>query len=371
MASGNQGWQTFCVRWTRRALAAACVIICSARAEDDLADVSLWDWSLQLRGGAGYKDNLLLSDFNKESSAFTFSEAEFFVFRAPVDGLELNGFVVAEDRRFWQSPTVDKEQLLLSTADLKKQFRDIWKAGLSLQYFYNDQVFDASIVEGFPFRIPSRVHRFSGNPSLLVELPADSRLELSLGAARQNFEVPLDDSWEIGPKILFGWKFTPGSDLTLSSHWRQRAYDQRSAMPGETLRMNLWEFDAAAKHYWDKGRHWRSRLRFGAELNRDNGAAYHDYQKWRVSKDLEYTGGGWEAKLSARCLRYDYAHQLVTPSGPARRRTEVTLGWRVVREITKSTSLFLESEYEWILASDLTERYSTATIWGGIQWAPK
>src|SRR5688572_1355789 len=47
----------------------------SANAEADVqeavaAEESPWDWSATVRGGLGYKDNILLSDFFKESSVF-------------------------------------------------------------------------------------------------------------------------------------------------------------------------------------------------------------------------------------------------------------------------------------------------------------
>src|SRR5688572_12449866 len=45
------------------------------RAPDSAPEIpeeeSLWDWSATVRGGLGYKDNVLLSDFFKESSIFT------------------------------------------------------------------------------------------------------------------------------------------------------------------------------------------------------------------------------------------------------------------------------------------------------------
>src|SRR5438067_556355 len=58
---------------------------------------SPWDWSATLRSGVGYKDNVLLSDLFKESSIFTFNDAEAFLFRIPENGWEFTGVFTAED----------------------------------------------------------------------------------------------------------------------------------------------------------------------------------------------------------------------------------------------------------------------------------
>lgn len=333
--------------------------------------VSPWDWSLQLRAGGGYKDNLLISDFNKESSAFSLTEAELFVFRAPVDGWEFSGLLTAEDRRFWQSPTLDKEQTLLGNVDVRKGFAKIWKAGLNLQYYYTDQIFDASVSEGLPLRIPAKGHRFSGGPWSQVALPGKMRLELSMPVARQNFEVPLDDSWELGPKLLLGWTYGNRSDLTASVQWKERTYDERASVFGRSLSLDIWNFETGVRHYWDAARHWRSRAQAGLELDSDNGGGFYNYRKWHFSQSFDYVGNKIEAGVKARFSHYEFENQFVAPMGRARRLSEVTLGWRARKPISKTWSLFAEGQYEWALATDLTERYNTATIWGGIEWAPK
>src|SRR5688500_7935429 len=79
------------------AFAAAAVFSVSAAEQKEAS----WDWELYLRGGGGYKDNVLLSDINKESSVFTLTEVEAFVFRLPGDdGWEVTGLAAFEDRRF-------------------------------------------------------------------------------------------------------------------------------------------------------------------------------------------------------------------------------------------------------------------------------
>lgn len=333
--------------------------------------LSLWDWSLQLRTGGGYKDNILLSDFNKESSAFSFTELEFYVFRAPVDSWEFTAILTADDRRFWQSSSVDKEQTLLASIDAKKRLGENWKAGLNAQYFYDDQVFDASILEGVPLRIPAKGQRFSGAPLLIYYLPGTMRLELGMPLVRQDFEFPLDDYWELGPKLLFGWGYGHKSDFTVSVGWRERSYDERAVQVGEGLRLGVFDLETGLKHYWDVHREWRSRVRLGLEIDDANGSGFYSYRRWRASHDLDYLHNRFEASLRAKFLHYEFPDQFVAPPGRSRRLTELDFGLRVKQGISKTFSLFAEVEYERVLATDLTERYNTTTIWGGVEWAPK
>src|SRR5262245_42952378 len=83
-------------------------------ASDLPPDISLWDKSVNLRAGAGYKDNLLLSAVTKEKSVFSVVAADLSIFRLPIDGPQVNIFVSYEDTRYWEGRLLDKEQFLAS-----------------------------------------------------------------------------------------------------------------------------------------------------------------------------------------------------------------------------------------------------------------
>lgn len=358
-------WSTLARSWA--ALAIAVLFQLRAIGAENLP---AWDWSASLRSGGGYKDNILLSEIAKEASWFSFTEADLFVFRLPVDSWEFLGFVTAEDRRFWQSTSADKEQLLLSSLDFKRRLWQRWKAGLTLQYLYNDQVLDASVLGLAPIRIPAVLHQFNVLPSMMVELPKKRRIEFIANVRRENFEFPLDDLWEVGPKLLFGQKYGVSSEFTLSVQFLERSYDQKlspGSSIGETLRVNVTEYEAALRHYWDKEKHWKSRARLGVEFDTDSGAGFYNYSKYRVSKELAFASGGFEIMVNGKLLYYDYTSQTVGP-GQGRRRTELLFGGRVKQKIFKKVSLFVEAEHEWVMASDELERYRATTIWGGLDW---
>jgi hypothetical protein len=364
---GKQGIMS----WHGRSIAALLSIgLQIFAAESD--EVSPWDVTFTLKEAVGNKDNLLLSDFNKESSLFTQTTGDLFIYRVPIDGWEFAGFSSIEDRRYWQSSTVDKEQLFMASADLKRSIGEAWKAGLNFQYFYNDQMFDASVLEGVPLRIQARMHRFSGGPTVQWNLPGKRRLELSGVLVRQNFEQPLDDSWEGGPKLLFGQKFGIASDFTASVQWRKRMYDTRSAPgPGvESLRFDQKELEFGLKHTWDEAKHWKSRFRAGVEFNEDNGSGFFDYRKWRLSKEVTFTTGKFEATLQAKWLHYEYATQTGF-DGTVRRRSELVLGGRVEYGIIERLKAFAELEHEWVMATDPIDRYHATTIMVGVDWQVK
>ena len=75
--------------------------------------------------------------------------------------------------------------------------------------------------------------------------------------------------------------------------------------------------------------------------------------------------------LQAKVLHYDYAEQTVPPDDKSRQRTELILGGRARQTIMKRLNLFVEVEYEHVLATDFEERYHATTVWGGIEWEVK
>jgi hypothetical protein len=105
------------------------------------------------------------------------------------------------------------------------------------------------------------------------------------------------------------------------------------------------------------------------EVDYDNGSGFFDYRRWRLSKDLTYTRGGFEGMLQAKYMHYEYANQSV--EGRARRRTELVFGARARKELRERLSAFAEIEHEWVLATDPLERYNATTVWGGIEWQIK
>lgn len=334
-------------------------------------DIPAWDLSANLKAGAGYKSNVALSNINRESSAFTGLDLDTFLFRAPIrDPWEVGWLVTGEDRRFWQSETVEKEQMFLTSFDVKREVAERWKLGLNALYLYYDQVFDASVTEGLPLRIQAKYHKISLGPTARLDLENKRRLEFRSNGSRNLFDAPLDDYWQADNRVLFGQGIGERSEITFSVELSFRDYDSRrhSTIPnGDTLKYQIIDGDVTFRHYWDEPEHWRSRVRAGFGYNDDNGDGFYNYRKYRVGHELSFASGKFEAILDAKLLHYRYARDVF--SGWDRlRRTEVVASVRVEQGLTKHLKLFAEVTQEWAFSSDSFERYKATTAWGGLDW---
>lgn len=334
-------------------------------------DIPAWDLSANLKAGAGYKSNVALSNINRESSAFTGVDLDTFLFRAPIhDPWEVNLLVTGEDRRFWQSDTVEKEQMFLTSLDVKRELAERWKLGLNALYLYYDQVFDASVTEGLPLRIQAQYHKLSLGPTARLDLGNKRRLEFRSNGSRNLFDPPLDDYWQADNRILFGQGFGKRSEITFSVELSFRDYDSRrhsTIANGDTLKYRIIDGDVTLRHYWDEQEHWRSRLRAGFGYNDDNGNGFYNYQKWRLGHELSFASGKFEAIMDAKLLHYRYARDVFS-GGDRLRRTEVVASVRFEQALTKKLKAFAEITQEWALSSDPFERYKATTAWGGLDW---
>src|SRR5215207_1822803 len=100
---------SFVGRWGFRASVAAMIAapLCAhgqdqAEAEAEL-DLAIWDRSVNLRGGFGYKDNVLLSNIDRQASAFWQTTLDAMLLRADLaSGANLTLFLTLEDRRYFE-----------------------------------------------------------------------------------------------------------------------------------------------------------------------------------------------------------------------------------------------------------------------------
>ena len=67
-----------------------------------MAEISVWDFTTDLRLGGGYKENVTLSAFAEESSPFVSTGLDFMAIRIPLaeDGVEVMVFGALDDRRY-------------------------------------------------------------------------------------------------------------------------------------------------------------------------------------------------------------------------------------------------------------------------------
>ena len=341
---------------------------------EDALKIPLWDYSADVRGGFGYKDNVLLSHTNAEGSAFWMSGAEVMVFRLPTRGWQFHFFADASDVRYFNAPSVDAEQVALAAAQLSKDFGQGWKSPVGVNYLYQNQVFDYSTTytnQGSVGQI--RGHALMPRWGLRKKLGA-FWVEGEMDGTRQWLEEPLDDYWQFGPRAVAGYGWGHGSELALVYQWSHLNYDNReqtdrmgAAITNTSLSLNAHLTELSLTHVWDEKQRWRTLSTLGYEATLDNGSGFYDYDHYRLSQQVRFRDPKWEVTARARLSYYDYSTQTVSATEPAlRRRTLFRLTLRLERPLTKH--LKAHASYSWDRSlSDLDfDDYQASVVVGGL-----
>lgn len=337
-------------------------------------DFHIWDTTLNLRAGFGYKDNLLLSSVSPERSALFASEAELTLLRLPVDGHEVFVFAYGKDTRYFEGQSVDSEQFVLGLIRYRRYLPSNWKAGGSFQYLYQNQVVDVSITDTNRGSVLVQGHSIKLTPALRKDFARNYWWEFEPFFTRQLFADPLDDYWEPGPRLTWGRRYGYKSELSLSSDLTWRAYDNRTVytsegqpVPGEGLVYLQKEIALRVRHNWDRAGHWQTTTRLTYCNNDDNGSGYFDFDRYQAVQSARYQQKTWEIRGQVRGSYYDYPVQQVSAVDESLRH-RFTLGGslRAELEVMKRVKVFGEYEYERTWGNTSYDRYTVNTIAGGI-----
>src|SRR5262245_59494335 len=75
--------------------------------------VRIWEPGITLSTAGGYKDNVALAHNSREGSPFLRASLEASIIRVPVDDYQATLLVTGEETRYFSSPTVDHEHVLI------------------------------------------------------------------------------------------------------------------------------------------------------------------------------------------------------------------------------------------------------------------
>lgn len=340
----------------------------------DLPTLSPWGTVFTLQSSAGYKDNVSLSAVRPNGSPFVRNQAEALAWRLPLDGLEFNAFLSGEDTRFLASNVVDKEQNALAHVQLKKTWDEHWTTSLAGEYIYQNQVVDLSTSLATPTVLAVESHTYSMHFAVRRKFAERWWWELEPTLTRQDFNSPLDDYWEGGPKFSVGREYGHRSEAALSYELNQRPYDHHeqfnraaAAIPGSELVFTQHRAQLIWKHHWDEQRHWRTTAKLSYETSNDNGPGYYDFRKWQVSGQVRRADAPWEVRLTGRFADYNYPHQPVALGDPrAIERTELNLSLHLERALTKRLKWFLDYDWERSLANQPMTGYAVNLVHSGL-----
>ena len=347
----------------------------SAQTDEFIPDVpSIWEKSLNLRGGFGYKDNLTLSRTNREESPLILSGIDLSLYRLPLDGKQFTLFITGEDTRFPEGREVKSEQYAAALAEFKIDLGPNWNVGTLAQYVYQDQFFDVSTIEATAGPVRVQGHRIGLWPSARWSFRKDFWLQAEPRLSRQFYKEPLDDYWEPGGKLTLGHDYGFRSAISLGYGLAQLIFDTReqvaldgAVLPGQSLEYTQHEPEISIRHNWDSKRRWRTVTRLSFQLNDDNGSGFFDYHRYQAAQEIRYVSGSWDVKASGKVSYYDFAHQPATLGNPSsREKTLLRFSFRGDRKLMKHLKIFAEFEHELSLSNRPGEEYRVNRIVGGI-----
>lgn len=354
-------------------------------APDDLASVEsllilkelklpLWNYSVELRGGMGYKDNVLLSHTEAEGSAFWLSAAEVLLFRLPSHGWQLNFFADFSDTRYFDARSVGDEQFALAVAQATKTFGAGWKSTLGLNYMYQNQVFDYSPTYATNVSVGQILGHTLTTRWALRKILGQGWVDGEMVGTRQYLEAPLDDYWQYGPRLAIGRTWGGGSELAFSYQFLHLDYDRRmqadesgGTITNSALALSTHSTELQFTQEWGKKQHLRTVTSLSYGLTRDNGAGYYDYDEYRLSQQLRFQGSGWEIIGRVRLGHYQYQEQaLSAAAAELRRKTAIGLSLRVERRITSNLKAHASYAWERSISNLDFDDYQANVIVGGV-----
>lgn len=349
-----------------------------AQSLDDLTFLlPTWDRVFTVLAGGGYKDNVTLAHTEPQSSSFFSSGLEAIVSRLPKDGTQVSFLLSAEDRRYFDSKSVEKEQFAFAQAEVKHAFEYGGEASLGVDYVYVDEIQDVSATETNLQAVRVRGHTLTGRPGLRLDFPGQYWASFGIAPTRQWLDAPLGDYTEFGGRISVGKDYGYQSEISLRYEPGYRDYDTEPELnaagepiPGELRSFTMQEVRLNWKHHWDSDRHWRTVTRLGYRINNDMGAGFFDYTRLAASGQVRYRTTNWEISAEGKASHYDYAVQTVSASSSEkRRRNELAVTVQAERQLTKWLRLVGSYEYELALSNITIEKYSVNTISGSLQWS--
>ena len=333
--------------------------------------IAVWDASMRVTTGAGYRDNVLRSSVATEQSGFFVASADATLIRLSESGAYFTLFVLGEDTRYFDAPSVDYEQLFSGTAQFATPVGGFNELGAEANYLYQYQILDVSETEATLRRVLAEGHGMTLHPHWKHTLSGGWAVQLEGLALRQLYEGELDDYWDGSARLSLVHSYGRKSELSLGYQSLLRFFDTREQfddfgiiVPDTSLYYWQHEIGGRWRHHWDAARHWRTTGKLSYMFNRDNGSGYFDYDRLLLSQQLRWAKGDWDIKANARFGWYFYKTQQV--GGEHRERSYAVVDLRVERRLGKHWLLYATAEREWNASNDPLDEYNDWMAGGGI-----
>ena len=364
----TQAWKALSLRFSWLLLFLAQSV---AAASTNLSPVSVWDVSARVTAGLGYRDNVLRSSLATENSGFFLSTADATFIRLAESGTYVALYLLGEDTRYFDAPSVDYEQFFSGTVQFTTPAGERDELGIEASYLYQHQILDVSETAASLRRVLVDGHSITLHPHWQHALGPDWAILLEGTGFRQIYESELDDYWDGSGRLSLIRTYGNRSEVAVGYQALLRFFDTREQfdefgiiVPGTSLYYWQHEIGGRWRHHWDEARNWRTASKLSYMFNRDNGSGYFDYDRLLFSEQLRWSAGDWEIKANARFGWYFYKVQQI--GGDDRERAYVVLDFRVERRLGKHWLIYAGAEREWDTSNDPLDEYDDWMAGGGI-----
>lgn len=339
----------------------------------------LWDRELRVESGLGYKDNVLLSPYHRQGSAFFIYGLDALLLRLPLDGWEVVGSVTGDDTRYWRNVGTGSEASFIGTLRAQREFAGGWKATLEWQGLYEKEVLDISANPGTPATALVAGESLKLNPSLRKDAACGGWLQVAMPVSRWWLAAPLDDWWEFGPVVTAGFaagprtEFTARYGATYENHnsWTALEYADGSVPLPRKLAIFQDRAEVAWRQYWDPARRWQTASELALVDKIDNGGGYFNEYQYQVRENARWQTTNWLARVNGAMTYEDYRVQWIGRlNGETLNRNLIDLGAEVERHLWRGLRVYAKGNYQRGLSNaDLgASNYHATTVIGGVRW---
>lgn len=335
--------------------------------------LSAWLAAASLRLGAGGNDNVTLRPNNRQPSSLWYSEGDAFIAYKGTNKWSVELSLYGEDVRYFTSDEADHETFGMVTLCQKYDLGDPGSIESTTDLIYQDQVLDASVTEEVLQSIVARGAEIGQGIAWTGDLCARTKANLALRGARDLFQRPLDDYWEMVPSAKLTFALSTSVAVSVDYRYVHRWYDTRHPVTrhGSIVTSRLLEYSRHDSYFAltakPRGNCWQIELFFDYSRNIDNGDGYFNYDLLGGGIALRYERGQWRfnSRYHARYYVYDWQPVLGKWTTP-RKKLLGSVSVTLERKISEHFWIFWDFRRETSDANQKIDSYTANRIVCGL-----
>lgn len=345
-------------------------LCCEADGVPTLQPLAMWDTTARVTTGLGYRENVLRSSIDPESSTFFNTSVNASLMRFMENGAFVTCFILFDDTQYIEAPSVDYERFFSATLQAATPVGPDDEWGGQVNYLYQHHVVDLSetetlrshlLMDGYTYMLrPYWKHAFDGGWAVQCETEV----------LRQLYSGEVSGYWAPAAGLRLIRSYGHRSEFSMYGQSKYIEYDSREefdsaglAIPHTGLVYQQNETGCQWRHNFDQKRNWRTTSKLSYMSSQDSGSGYFDYSRSQFSQQLRWKNAHWELKCVARLSWYNYPEQKI--GNDPFERSSISLDIRIERRLGKRWLLYSLAEHEWSMSNDALEQYNNWMVGGG------